>query len=184
MRASRFFCRLEKICAGRNFLMGARALGERFNCKKIFAFFLKTPAWMLAAKSISVLRFLYKKILRLKFFISAKCCSEREMFFHNCRVNFLFECEWIFTFFRNLGAAFRKIFYGCTGREKASLPMFETAFFYAYLESVLALGKLKIGNVGGKKFYILWQKFYRLVCVCYNQKTWAFEKNRRGKSYL
>lgn len=39
-----FFCRLEKICAGRNFLMGARALGERFNCKKIFAFFLKTPA--------------------------------------------------------------------------------------------------------------------------------------------
>ena len=40
-------------------------------------------------------------------------------------------------------------------REKASLPMFETAFFYAYLESVLALEKLKIGNVGGKKFYIL-----------------------------
>lgn len=114
--------------------------------------------------------------MRLKFFISAKCCSEREMFFHNCRVNFLFECEWIFIFFRNLGAAFRKIFYGCTGREKASLPMFETAFFYAYLESVLALEKLKIGNVGGKKFYILWQKFYRLVCVCYNQKTWAFEK--------
>lgn len=33
--------------------------------------------------------------------------------------------------------------------------MFETAFFYAYLESVLASGKLKIGNVGGKKFYIL-----------------------------
>ena len=62
--------------------------------------------------------------------------------------------------------------------------MFETAFFYAYLESVLALEKLKIGNVGGKKFYILSQKFYRLVCVCYNQKTWAFEKNRRGKSYL
>lgn len=129
MRASRFFCRLEKICAGRNFLMGARALGKRFNCKKIFAFFLKTPAWMLVAKSISVLRFLYKKYLRLKFFISAKNCSEREMFFHNCRVNFLFECEWIFIFFRNLGAAFRKIFYGCTGREKASLPMFETAFF-------------------------------------------------------
>ncbi len=60
-----------------------------------------------------------------------------------------------FYVFRNLGVAFRKIFYGCTGREKASLPMFETAFFYAYLESVLALEKLKIGNVGGKKFYIL-----------------------------
>ena len=34
-----------------------------------------------------------------------------------------------FYVFRNLGAAFRKIFYGCTGREKASLPMYETAFF-------------------------------------------------------
>ena len=119
--------------------------------------------------------------MRLKFFISVKNCSEREMFFHNCRVNFLFECEWIFIFFRNLGAAFRKVFYGCTGREKASLPMFETAFFYAYLESVLALEKLKIGNVGGKKFYILWQKFYRLVCVCCNQKTWAFEKESARK---
>ena len=59
--------------------------------------------------------------------------------------------------------------------------MFETAFFYADLESVLALEKLKIGNVGGKKFYILWQKFYRLVCVCYNQKTWAFEKESARK---
>lgn len=48
--------------------MGARALGKRFNCKKIFSFFLKTPAGMLVAKSISVLRFLYKKIFAPKVF--------------------------------------------------------------------------------------------------------------------
>ena len=61
-------------------------------------------------------------------------------------------------------------------QRKSELTYVWDGFFYAYLESVLALEKLKIGNVGGKKFYILWQKFYRLVCVCYNQKTWDFEK--------
>lgn len=45
-----FFCRLEKICAGRNFLMGARALGERFNCKKIFAFFFENSGLNVGGK--------------------------------------------------------------------------------------------------------------------------------------
>ena len=61
-------------------------------------------------------------------------------------------------------------------QRKSELTYVWDGFFYAYLESVLALGKLKIGNVGGKKFYILWQKFYRLVCVCYNQKNVGFWK--------
>jgi len=42
------------------------------------------------------------------------------------------------------------------------------------LESVLALEKLNIGNVGGKKFYILRKKFYRLICVRKNQKNVGF----------
>ena len=45
-----FFCRLKKICAGRNFLMGARALGERFNCKKIFAFFFENSGLNVGGK--------------------------------------------------------------------------------------------------------------------------------------
>ena len=104
-------------------------LGKDLIVKKFFRFFWKLRLECWRQSRFQFWDFYIKKYLRLKFFISVKNCSEREIFSHNCRINFLFECEWIFTFFRNLGAAFRKIFYGCTGREKASLPMFETAFF-------------------------------------------------------
>lgn len=104
-------------------------LGKDLIVKRFLRFFWKLRLECWWQSRFQFWDFYIKKYLRLKFFISVKNCSEREIFSHNYRINFLFECEWIFIFFRNLGAAFRKIFYDCTGREKASLPMFETAFF-------------------------------------------------------
>lgn len=38
----------------------------------------------------------------------------------------------------------------------------------------MSLGKLRMGYIGGKKFYILRKKFYRLICVRKNQKNVGF----------
>ena len=128
--------------------------------------------------------FYIKNYMRLKCFMSAKDCAKREIFFYNWRLNILYRA--------NKFLHFAAIYARPSAKDSTPARAWERqtclickgiffAYFISWLESVMSLGKLRMGYIGGKKFYILRKKFYRLICVRKNQKNVGFWKKSARK---
>ena len=106
--------------------------------------------------------FYIKNYMRLKCFMSAKDCAKREIFFYNWRLNILYRA--------NKFLHFAAIYARPSAKDSTPARAWERqtclickgiffAYFISWLESVMSLGKLRMGYIGGKKFYILRKNF-------------------------